>query len=78
MWGGLGGGLVAGIVSGEGLVSYLTVRDTTTPGYWVIQMAVGLIAMTVVGRRSRWTATVAGFAIGVAGLLASRSVPVFG
>lgn len=40
-WNALGGGLVAGIVSGEGLVAYLTVRDTTNPDYWIGQMGRG-------------------------------------
>ena len=76
--GAVGGGLVAGIVSGEGLAAYLTVRDTSEPAYWIGQMAVGAIVLALVVRRtgSLW-ATVA-FAVGVAGLLATRHVPMFG
>lgn len=77
-WGGVGGGLVAGIVSGEGLVSFLTVRDTTTPGYWVTQMTVGALLLALISRRSHWAWALTGFAVGIAGLLATRSVPAFG
>jgi hypothetical protein len=77
-WGAVGGGLVAGIVSGEGLASYLTVRDTTNAGYWIAQMIVGLVILTLVGRRTGYVWALAAFAVGVGVLLATRSVPVFG
>ncbi len=76
-WSALGGGLLAGIVSGEGLAAYLSVRDTTSPGYWVAQTAVGIAIVVIVGRRSVFGWALAAFAVGVAGLLATRLVPVF-
>jgi predicted lipid-binding transport protein (Tim44 family) len=51
-WGGLGGGLVAGIVCGEGLAAHLTVRDTTSGVYLVAQVLVGLALLTFAGRRT--------------------------
>ena len=77
-WGALGGGLVAGIVTGEGLASYVTIRDTTTPAYWVGQMIFGVVLLALVGRRTSFGWAVAAFTIGVAGLLATRYVPMFG
>jgi hypothetical protein len=77
-WGGLGAGLVAGIVSGEGLAAYLTVRGTTSGGYWIVQMLVGLALLTVVGRRARFGWAVAAFAVGVGLLLATRSGALVG
>jgi hypothetical protein len=77
-WGALGGGLVAGIVSGEGLASYVTVRDTTTPAYWVAQMGVGVILLALVGRRTSIGWALPAFTIGVTALLATRYVPMLG
>jgi hypothetical protein len=72
-WGGLGGGLVAGVVGGEGLAAYLTVRDTTSGGYWTGQMVVALVLLTIVGRRTGGGWAIAAFPVGVALLLATRS-----
>lgn len=77
-WNGLGGGLLAGIVSGEGLVAYLTVRDTTNPDYWIGQMAVGVVVLALVGRRGSPGWALLSFTLGVMGLLATRLVPIFG
>jgi hypothetical protein len=76
-WNALGGGLLAGILSGEGLAAYLSVRDTTSPGYWVAQTAVGMVIVVIVGRRSVFGWALAAFALGVAALLATRLLPVF-
>jgi hypothetical protein len=76
-WNAVGGGLLAGIVSGEGLAAYLSVRDTTSPGYWVAQMAVGMAIVVIVGRRSVFGWALAAFAVGIAALLATRLVLVF-
>jgi hypothetical protein len=75
-WNAVGGGLVAGIVSGEGLAAYLTVRDTTSPAYWIVQMVVGVFLLAVVVRRSAFTWAVCAFIIGVVGILATRSVSI--
>jgi hypothetical protein len=72
-WGGLGGGLVAGIVGGEGLAAYLTVRDTTSGAHWVAQVLVGFALLALVGRRTSFGWAVAAFAVGVGLLLATRS-----
>jgi hypothetical protein len=77
-WGAAGGGLLAGIVSGEGLSSYLRVRDTTTPGYWVAEMLVGLALLGLVCRRAGVGWAVVGFVVGVGCLLATGFVSVFG
>jgi hypothetical protein len=77
-WGGLGGGLVAGIVGGEGLAAYLTVRDTTSGAYWVAQVLVGLALLALVGRRTSFGWAVAAFAVGVGLLLATRSASLAG
>lgn len=69
---------MAGIVSGEGLASYLTVRDTTSPGYWIGQMIIGVILVAIVGRRTRSMWAAPAFAIGVGGLWATRFVTMFG
>jgi hypothetical protein len=71
--GGLGGGLVAGIVSGEGLAAYLTVRGTTSGAYWIAQVLVGLALLALVGRRTSFGWAVAAFAVGVGLLVATRS-----
>jgi Family of unknown function (DUF6518) len=76
-WNAVGGGLLAGIVSGEGLAAYLSVRDTTSPGYWVAQTAVGMVIVVIVGRRSVFGWALAAFAVGIAALLATRLVLVF-
>ena len=75
-WNAAGGGLVAGIVSGEGLAAYLTVGGTTSTGYWIWQMVVGVTLLAVVVRRSPFTWAVPAFIIGVVGLLATRAVPI--
>jgi hypothetical protein len=77
-WDALGAGLVAGIVSGEGLVSYLTVRDTTTPAYWIGQMILGLVLVALVGRRTDFGWAVLAFAVGIGALAATRLVPMLG
>lgn len=77
-WAGLAGGLTAGIVSGEGLASYETVRATTNPEYWIGQMIVGVVLLLVVARRTGLAAASAGFLVGVAALLMTRHLPVFG
>jgi hypothetical protein len=76
-WNAIGGGLLAGIVSGEGLAAYLTVRDTTSPGYWIAQMTVGMAGLAIVGRRSPIGWALVAFTVGVAGLLATRHVQIF-
>jgi hypothetical protein len=76
-WNAVGGGLLAGIISGEGLAAYLSVRDTTSPGYWVVQTAVGIVIVVIVGRRSTFGWALAAFTVGVAALLATRLVPTF-
>lgn len=75
-WNAIGGGLLAGIVSGEGLGAYLSVRDTTSPGYWIAQVAVGIVGLVIVGRRSPFGWALPAFVIGVAGLLATRLVQI--
>jgi hypothetical protein len=75
-WNAVEGGLVAGIVSGEGLAAYLTVRDTTSPSYWIVQMVVGVLLLAVVVRRSAFTWAVSAFIIGVVAMLATRTVAI--
>jgi hypothetical protein len=77
-WGGLGGGLVAGFVGGEGLAAYLTVRGTTSGAYWIAQVLVGLALLAFVGRRTSFGWAMAAFAIGVGLLLATRSASLAG
>lgn len=77
-WGAAGGGLLAGIVSGEGLSSYLRIRDTTSPGYWIAEMLVGLGLLGLVCRRAGVGWAIAGFVVGVVCLLATGYVSVFG
>ena len=69
--------MLAGVVSGEGHAAYLSVRDTTSPGYWVAQMAVGLVVLAFVGQRTTSGRAVVTFAVAVAALLATRVVPLF-
>ena len=76
-WDALGGGLLAGIVAGEGLVAFLTVRDTTSPGYWIAQL-VGAVLAVLVGRRTGSAWVLGAFLVGVAALGATRFVPVLG
>jgi hypothetical protein len=77
-WGGLGGGLVAGIVGGEGLAAYLTVRGTTSGAYWIAQVLVGLAMLSLVSRRTSFGWAIAAFAVGVGLLLATRSASLIG
>jgi hypothetical protein len=77
-WGALGGGLVAGIVGGEGLAAYLTVRGTTSGAYWIAQVLVGLALLAFVGRRTSFGWAIAAFAVGVGLLLATRSGSLVG
>lgn len=77
-WGAAGGGLLAGIVSGEGLSSYLRVRDTTTPGYWVAEMLVGLGLLALVCRRAGVLWAIVGFVVGLGCLLSTGYISMFG
>ncbi len=77
-WNAVSAGFVAGIVSGEGLAAYLTIRDTTTPGYWIVQMIVGVVVLGLAGRRTGLRWAVPSFLVAVVGLLAVISVPVLG
>jgi hypothetical protein len=77
-WGAVGGGVVSGIVSGEALVSYTTVRDTTSPGYWVGQALLGAVLVTVVGRRAGYMWALVGYLVGAFTLVATRLLPGIG
>lgn len=77
-WDALGGGLLAGIVAGEGLVAFLKVRDTTSPGYWIAQLVVGAVLAVLVGRWTGSAWVLGAFLVGVAALGATRFVPGLG
>lgn len=57
-----GAGVVAGVLLGEGLYGLDRLRETTSAGYWQLEVAAGMVLVAIVGGRRRT-------AIGITALL---------
>ena len=48
-----GAGVVAGVLLGEGIYGLDRLRETTSAGYWQLEVAAGMVLVAVVGGRRR-------------------------
>ena len=74
--GALGGGAMAGALIGEGIYGLVVIADTTSPPYWIGEIAVGVAVLCAVAVRLRRPASI-GLAVLTAGVVATAFVAVY-
>lgn len=55
---GAGIGVIPGVLVGEALHGLVRVADTTSPGYWTVELVLGVVVLAVAAARGRRVAVV--------------------